>query len=164
MPPRSRKFSFPILFCFQSKTNSTMKFVFLTIPKSNCFGAHSGTYSRAGSRFASSLALVSVPNSVLVSHQNQLNDGIPLSDDSKVELFWRPFWYDFTSGEHICVLARASFRTQFCFAFHPKPIFPEFWVRVRYCQTVVLCFALLGRKGRKGRGKFLVPGFYANFR
>ena len=48
---------------------------------------------------------------------NQLNDGIRLSDDSKVELFWRTFWYEFTSGELICLLARASFGSRFVLVF-----------------------------------------------
>ena len=47
---------------FRAKTISTSEFVFLTIPKSNCFGARFAMFARAGNQFGFSLALVFVPD------------------------------------------------------------------------------------------------------
>ena len=46
---------------FAPKQSSTSEFVFVTIPKSNCFGSHFAMFARAGSQFGLSLALVFAP-------------------------------------------------------------------------------------------------------
>ena len=46
---------------FRTKTKFDIRLVFLTIPKSNCFGARFAIFARAGSQFGFSLALVFAP-------------------------------------------------------------------------------------------------------